>query len=406
MSPLLVYGLGLIALTTTTAGAVEIVTRRRRADRDQRARDRERLLRPGGFRRWVAATAERARIDVSRFVGQRDRASAFAKKASTWNASISEALQKGRVKSRAWITAGALAFTALWGLAVKTEVGVDARAFHGLGYGNQMALSLAILTTLVFCVLGIALSDLVGLTHLLPAIGTTTATARVALIGVVTLAFVICVLQLPRLAEYRSQPIAAQVVDAENAVQALNLLPPSQRPPVVVSQANRALAAAKSRLATARYVDTRLAVGAATLEAATSWAAAWTILLIAQLLLGATVAAGTWRAGAAQAAITDVNQRFYARVADMAVDLEIDRPELEAALREAQPPPLPAEQIGGQPPVSAPADSSASVPTTDSPTPPEADVSTPTMPSAAATTGDIPAPASEEDPSTRGWNAF
>ncbi len=405
MPLLLVYGLGFVALTTATAGAAELVARRRRADRDQRASVRERLLRPGGFRRWVAAAAERARIEVNRLVSQRDRAAVLAKRATASSAAITEALQKGRVKSRAWITAGALGFTALWGLAVKTEVGVDARAFNGIGYGNQMALSLALLTTLLFCVLGIVLSDLIGLTHLLPAIGARTTTTRVALIGMVALAFTVCLFQLPRLAEYRSEPIAEQVVNAENAVQALKLLPASQRPPVVVSQANRALAAAKARLATARYVDTRLAIGAATLEGATSWAAAWTILLIAQLMLGATAAAGNWRAGAAQTAITDVNQRFYARVADMAVDLEIDRAEVEGALREAQVPPAPVAQSAEQPPATPPSgpSSPAPDPAPRAPVPPTAEPS-----DADSELATVIAQQSDSEPvsPTPTWNAF
>jgi hypothetical protein len=400
MPPLLIYGLGFVALTTTSAGAVELVARRRRADRDQRASVRERLLRPGGFRRWVAAAAERARIEVNRLVSQRDRTAALAKRATGWSAAITEALQKGRVKSRAWITAGALGFAVLWALAVKTEVGVDARAFHGLGYGNQMAFSLALLTTLVFCVLGIVLSDLIGLTHLLPAIGTTTATTRVALIGMVTLVFAVCLFQLPRLAEYRSEAIAEQVVNAENAVQALNLLPASQRPPVVVSQANKALAAAKARLATARYVDKRLAIGAATLEGATSWATAWTVLLIAQLLLGATAAAGNWRAGVAQTAITDVNQRFYAQVAEMAVDLEIDRGEVEAALREAQVPPAPVAQNTKQPPATAPGEPPSSTPAAPPPT------TDPSDPDSEQVTVPAQQPESEAAMPTPSWNAF
>jgi len=367
---MLVYALGFIALTTAAAGAAELLVRGRRADRARRAHDRERLLRPGGFRRWVAAAAERARIDVTRLTARRDRAVETMKRTKAWGGAMTQALQKGRVKSLAWITAGALAFTAMWGLAVKTEVGVDARAFHGLGYGDQMALSLALLTTLVFCMLGIVLSDLIGLTHLLPGLGATSVTARVALIGVATLVFAIAVYQLPRLAEYRSEAIAEQVVNAENARQALNLLPAAQRPPVVVGQANKALAAAKSRLATARYVDKRLAVGAAILEAATSWAAAWTMLLIAYLLFGALSAGASWRAGVAQTAITDVNQRFYARVADMAVDLEIDRGEVEAALREAQVPSAPTTQNVEPPPAASPSAPTSPVPPSETPGPP------------------------------------
>lgn len=407
MPSLLVYGLGLVALTTAAAGVVEVATQRRRADRDRRTRERERLLRPGGFHRWVAATAERARVEVTRFTGQRDRAAGLAKSATTWRAAITDALQKGRVKSFAWITAGALVFAAVWGLAVKTEIGIDSRAFHGLGYGSQMALSLALLTTLIFCLLGIVLSDLVGLTHLLPGIGTTSATARVALIGLVTLLFAAAVYQLPRLAEYRSEAIAEQVVNAENAREALKLLPAAQRPPVVVAEANKALAAAKARLSAARYVDKRLAVGAAILEAATSWATAWLVLLAAYLLFGAFGGVASWRVGVAQAAITDVNQRFYARVADMAVDLEIERSEVETALRAAQVPPAPPAQNLEQPATATPGETPSSSetpgPSTAPPTVPQ-----PPTPEASVEQQLVAAqvPDGEAVSSIPSWNAF
>jgi hypothetical protein len=386
---LLVFGLGFVALTTAIAATAEFILRRRRDERG-------RMSRPGGFRRWVESVREEARIQVTRLTDRQQRAKRFAECLMKGSEALREAVLRGKVKSLAWIAAGAVGFTALWGLAVKTEIGVDSRSFHGLGYSNGMAFSLALLTTLVFCVLGIVVSDLVGLTHLLPGIGTTSATMRVALVGTVMLLFVGAVSQLPRLAEYRSAPIAAEVQDAQNAQQALTLLPTSQRPAVVVEQADKKLAEAKNRLATARYVDKRLAVGAAALEAATSWAAAWSLLLVTYLLIGVFVAGANWRAGAAGAAIRETNQRFYARVARRAEQMEIEPAEVEAILSEAQTvvPPQRAQQ---DPPPASP-DEPPAVPLQDAPARP------PGVPGASV------APLHEPEPEpiepTPSWNAF
>lgn len=329
MPILLICGLGFLALTTAVAAVAEFVVRRRRAER-------ARQLRTGGFERWVESERERARIQVTRLSDRRDRARRVARRLMRIAASIRRALKKGRIKSLAWLSTGALAFTGLWALAVRTEVGIDAASFRGLGYDNRLAMSLALVTTLLFCLLGIVLSDLIGLTHVLPRIGVASTAARVALVGSVLLVLAVAVSQLPRLAEFRSAPIAERVRDAENAQAALALLPPEQRPPLLVEQSHKTLAAEEQKLDTARYVDKRLAVGAALAEAATSWAAAWTLLLLAFLFSALLASAATWRADAADAAIRETNQRFVARVVQRAEELEVDPARVSAVLPDRQ----------------------------------------------------------------------
>ena len=389
MGVLLISGLGLVAFTTAVAAGVEFTLRRRRAER-------ARHLKPGGFRRWVDSIREEARTQVTRLTDRQERAQRLAARFAKAGEAVREALLRGRVKSLAWIAAGALAFTALWALAVRTEIGVDARSFHGLGYSNGLAFSLALLTTLVFCVLGIVISDVLGLTHLLPGVGAMSVTVRVALVGVIGVLFLGAASQLPRLAEYRSAPIAAEAQEAENAVQALMLLPPSRRPAVVVEQARKQLSEAKERLATARYVDKRLAIGAAAIEAATSWAAAWTLLLVAYLFLGTLSTGASWRADAAKAAIRETNQRYYARVARHAEQLEIEPATVAAILNEAAQPTTPSERQQPQPEIAA-HDEPPAAPVDNTPAPPGGSPGT-----AAADTAPEPEPL-EPNPT---WNAF
>jgi len=381
---LFLIGLGLLALITGAVGTGEYVVHRRRVERD-------RHLEPGGFARWVARVREEVRSVVTRLTHREARWRRVAAWFARSTGGIREALVRGKRKSLPWIAIGTLAFAGIWLLAAWTEVGIDKRSFHGIGYGGGLSTSLALLTTIVFCLLGIVFSDLVGLSHLLPGIGTFTRTTRVALIGAVVLVFALACTQLPRLAQYRSAPIAVQVQEDQDALQGLTLLPRSQRPPVLVHEAQTKLAEDQSRLRTAHYVDERLAIGAAAVEALTSWAAAWTMLLLPFLLLGLGGAAASWRADAARDAVLRENQRFVEHVARRAEQLGIEPGEVEALLVDRQP----ATQAAG------PAQAGPSAP----PPPPPAEPAGPAEETSEASPGSAE-PETESVASTPNWVAF
>jgi hypothetical protein len=329
--------LAVILLLGVPAALVAWATHRERA-REDRANEDERLRDPGEFRRWY----EHQRIDASGVLvalrDRRDRAEHRAAKLTGVAAGIGKALPGDGETARAWVVVAAAGVGAVWAFAFFNEVTVDAVALAGIGYEPAVATSLAMLIALGFSVFGIALWDLVGFTHLFPPLERLGRRVRWAAIAYVVILLVVGLSQLPGIAEYRSEPVAAKVraLEQSRAVLAEDAEPGDP----LLHAVDEDLAAATERLQTAHHADRFIAIGAAAVEVLTSWALAW-LALLAGLALALLLAAGA-RRGVARSRVREGEHdiAFRARIAQQA-ERSGHTPETLAALFGGAPDPSP-----------------------------------------------------------------
>lgn len=287
-------------------GLVLLHERNQRRDAARAAAEAQRTQHanaPGQLARRIERAAEELRATTLGLVHERRRQDARAAFCAGLAAKIRAALPDG-----VWVVAVALIGGGVWALAGTSEVSVDAFGFLGTGYPVQLAWPLALLASLGFSLLGLAFWDLVGATSLLPFAGQLRTPIRRAAAVSTALVLVIATMQLPGLVRHRSEPIAAQVRELEQNLQALRA---SGADVLAISQMRRQLGAAEDKLQSARYTDQRLAVAAAGTEAATSFAAVWLFLLT-----------GSWTVSA-----------IAARARRKAAEAELQRQRAEGAMR-------------------------------------------------------------------------
>jgi hypothetical protein len=383
-----------LAVAAIRAGRIRA---RREAEAEANAR---RLAEPGGFARWLHAARERARLTVVPIESARDRHDRVARRFEVTARSIREVLPGEPGKSLAWVAAAAAGLTLLWGISFANEVHIDAGSFAGLGHGHALAWSLALLVSIGFSLVGLVIFELLGFTRVLPRLERLRKPVRYALIVEVLLVFVLAASQLPRLAEYRSEPIAARVRQLEQAA-AVTARPGAN--PLLVQDVNRNLSAEQARLDASRFADRRVVVVAAVVEAATSWAVIWLALLLGFWMSKLVSARAQRRANSANDEIRVIEQRFLAEAADVAERLRIAPGQLRVLLEEAggQVPP---RQLPEPSPGAVAGGGEADDPPEDPPPAAEEPVVPPTPPAAGPPAA---APPSGQTENTHGgWAAF
>jgi hypothetical protein len=276
---------GFEARATARRAAADEERRRReeRDERDARARaqesqDDERservyLIVGGGLRRWLEhlqldeAIATRVREAQQRAL--RETADRLAGVVSRCHAALPQ-------RNRVWAIVGAIVLGLVWIVAGVTNLFLDVEVFRGIGHDLQLALPLAVLLVLGLTVAGVVLTDLIGFTHVLPGVEGLSRRVRIALPAGIAAALCICVSQLPSIVQNRSADVAADVRRDETQ---LTLLRNAHAPDDLVRSAQSKVEASRARLKAARDADAGLAIVAAGIEIATSWAAIWLGLL-------------------------------------------------------------------------------------------------------------------------------
>ncbi len=339
--------------TQAAAQKKEEAARRQEANR----RRRKRLATPEGFRSRFETLRTRELIPLAGLEAARDRALARAEQLGQRARGVLSALpgEGGGV----WAKVAALVIGAVWLAAFVIEILIDQRSFAGLGYGESMATLLAVISALIFSAIGLVLADLIGFTKILPLPQDLRKFTRVVLAvdTLVILGFALS--QLPPVMHYRSAPIAAKVERLEQNQRVFAQTPGTD--PRLKSDVANQLAAEKEKLATSHYADERLGIGAALVEALTSWGAIWFGVIASSAGLAGLAARRRRESEALKVQITERERSFHAEVAALAEELEISPEQLRRMLDDfegevPEPPQPTAEpfQAAAEPPPASP----------------------------------------------------
>jgi Ni/Co efflux regulator RcnB len=311
---------------------------RKREEDEHRRREREReearLASIPGFRARFETLRARYREALAPFEAVVAQATATIARLTQLADDIRNALPANR--DPVWSTVAAVLIGAIWITAFSVEVAIDARSLAGLDYPRLMAILLALLASLSFSLIGLMLSDALGLTRLFPFMRDMRRfTRRIVVIDAIV---VLCagLSLLPRVMEYRSAPLAAKVSTLEQNQRLLEDAPVEDK---VKANAAQKLAAAQEKLDTAHYADQRLGISAAALEALTSWGGVWLLLIVTDAGLLAGVGRAKRRQRRAKTQITAHERGFQTEIAALAERSGITPEQLKSMLEGPEAPP-------------------------------------------------------------------
>lgn len=313
------------AAAARAAQAKDDEDRRRREENQRR---RKRLATPEGFQSRFETIRTRELIPLAALEAMRDSMLSGAERLEGRARGVLAALpgEGGAV----WAKVAAIVVGGLWLAAFSIEVLIDQRSFVGLGYGATLATMLAAVAALTFSAIGLVLSDLAGFTRILPIPHDLRRLTRTILIVDVLVVLGFALSQLPPVMQYRSAPIAAKVERLEQNQRVFNQTPGTD-PRLKTNVANQ-LAAEKQKLDTSHYADQRLGIGAALVEALTSWGAIWLGVIASSAALTGMASRRRRKSEALTVQITERERRFQAEVAALAEELEISPDELRRML--------------------------------------------------------------------------
>jgi hypothetical protein len=312
----------------------------------QARRKRERLALPEGFRARRETLRTTALVSLAPLEDAHRSAVERGERLGQTSQSVMAVLPGS---SSVWKVVTALLVGGIWVVAGVAEVTLDQHSFAGLRYPQLTSLLLAAVTALAFSLLGLILSDLVGLTRLLPLPREMRPLVRGAAIADVLAVLIFGLTLLTPILEYRSAPTAAQVATLEQNQRVLERTP-GLDPQLKVNTAQR-LAAAKEKRDTARQTDQRLGVAAALVEVATSWGAVWLGLMLANGALTTLAGREKRRAQRIKVQMDQQDRRFQADLAALAEEVGISPEQLREILKDPPAPaPEPEEKQEREPP--------------------------------------------------------
>jgi len=322
--------------------------------REEEQRRRQRLTRPEGFRARIETVRARDLVPMVGLEAVRKSATDRAERLTRWARDVVSALPaKG---GAIWSRVAAVLVGGLWLAAFAVELVIDQRSFVGLGYNPGLAALLAAITAFAFSLMGLALSDLLGFTRILPLPEGMRRITRGVLVADVLAVLIFGLSMLSPVMTYRSAPIAAQVQTLEQNEKVLERNPEAD--PRLESDVESRLAAAKERLETSHYADQRLGIGAALLETLTSWGAVWLGMVTVGAALATLASRAKRKSEQVGIEIAEREQRFHAELAALAEEVEISPEQLREMLNEPdggapEPPasaPEPSQNASSEPP--------------------------------------------------------
>ena len=323
----------LAALVAPARNAQHWAARRRAAAREARRR-------PGSLR----AVFERGRAALTLGdIRLADRQTLHERRANGL-AACAKAIRLELREKLVWLTVAAVVFGAIWIIAVCNEVSIDTTSFVGAGFPGGIAFSLAVLLTLGFSVVGLVLSDVIGLTHLIPTIRRMPKPYLVATAVYCVIALGFGIREMPHLVAERTAVQQAQVntltqnIAADNAAGASTL---------TIQDDQKQLNVAQAQLQTAETVTPIVAEIAAGIEATTSWGAVLLMLLAASSAISMLGAIERRRSQLTARRRAEANQRLWLHMLDEADARDLN-PEDELAAPTPELPPAP--PLAPQPP--------------------------------------------------------
>jgi uncharacterized integral membrane protein len=296
----------------------------------EKQRRRKRLATREGFQSRFETLRARELVPLAALEATRDRALEGAQELNRRARGMLNALpgDGGSV----WTKVAGVVVGLLWLSAFTIEILIDQHSFLGLSYGETLATLLAIIAALTFSAVGLVLSDLIGFTHVLPLPQEMRRLTRAVLVVDVLVVLGFLLSQLPPVMQYRSAPIAAKVERLEQNQKVFEETPGTD-PRLKSSVANQ-LAAERQKLDTSHYADQRLGIGAALVEALTSWGAIWLGVLASSAVLTGAAARRRRKSEALKVQITKRERSFHAEVAALAEELEIPPRQLREILED------------------------------------------------------------------------
>jgi hypothetical protein len=296
--------------------------------REEKQRRRKRLASLEGFRSHFETLRTQELVPLAALEAGRDHALDLAEQLSQRARGVLSALpgESGSV----WGKLAAIVVGGFWVLAFFIEILIDQHSFAGLGYGETMATLLAAITAVSFSAIGLVLSDLIGFTHILPLPKDLRKFTRTVLTIDVLVILGFALSQLPPVMQYRSAPIATKVEKLEQNQRVLAQTPGTD--PRVKSDIANQLAVEKEKLDTSHYADERLGIGAALVEALTSWGAIWLGVIASSAAVTGLAARQRRKSEALKVQITERERSFHAQIAALAEELEISPDQLRRML--------------------------------------------------------------------------